>query len=517
MHVNQDNLHGRISFQSRSANKAELIHRATRQGRIFSLETYLNQSPPVNIDQQFEHGRSRWTILIAACFYKHENIVRLLLRRFQPKIDASGDVKLEFVHEVMCGVSALWVAVAVGHFGLVKLLVEEGGADVNHLSTTRSSPLRAASYIGHLDIARYLIGHGAEMRLVREGNYTNLMLSAYREHTQLVRYFLDELGADPNERDQDGRQPLHYAIDGGSVEVIRVLLEHGAANQRAEAVSPMSWAALEAREDLVAVFEAYCSSMEEWIETRELLGASYASIESKNYNLSKAIEHLTLAYQWRSEKNLPKQRSALPPIEAFSYQQECQTLVEFNQLLSQPNTRMHIESLLIQERILGPNNRRFRRAVRFYGALLADTHQYDTSLALWLYELDLRRQHDIPFDRWHLRDIVHMFAEMINYGIERLSEKALLDVLRALDEELVHHRHHDHNLLTLFHLITVISHLLEEQKFSPSMKDVYRLLSKLIQRGYTTADNDQGSTLLHLSMMVGLPCVHDRHMMALCK
>lgn len=449
-----------MSFECHRTNKDELIHRATRQGRIFTLETYLNQCPSFNFDRPINYGRSRWTVLIAACFYKHENIVRMLLRRFQPKVDAPGDVKLDFVHEVMCGVSPLWVAVAVGHFSIVKLLVEEGEADVNHLSTTRSSPLRAASYIGDLDIARYLIAHGADMRLVRDGNYTNLMLSAYRQHAQLVRYFLDELKAHPNERDQDGRQPLHYAIDGGSSDVIRVLLEYGAENQRSETVSPMFWAALEAQEDLVELFERYCSSPEEWIETRELLGASYANIESKNYNLDKAVEHLTLAYRWREEKNLPKQLSSRrPPVEAFSYHLECQTLFEFNQFPSQSNTRLHVESLLIQERILGPTNRRFRRAVRLYGALLAEAHQYDTCLALWLYELDLRRQHQIRFDKWHLREFVHMFTEMLDNGIEKLSEKALLDVLRALEGELAHGHHHDHNLLTLFYLITVISHV----------------------------------------------------------
>ncbi|RKH90317.1 ankyrin repeat domain-containing protein, partial [Corallococcus sp. AB038B] len=134
--------------------------------------------------------RSRWTLLIAACFYKHENIVRMLLGRFKPNIDAVGDVKLEFVSEIMCGVSALWVAVAVGHFGIVKLLIEKGNANVNHLSVTRSSLLRAASYIGHLEIARYLIEHGADIRLVQNGNYTNLMLSAYRQHTNMVKYFV---------------------------------------------------------------------------------------------------------------------------------------------------------------------------------------------------------------------------------------------------------------------------------------------------------------------------------------
>ncbi len=458
-HAFDDNFDGRMSFEYSLTNKDELIHRATRQGRVFSLETYLNQYPIENINEQHEYGRSKWTLLIAACFYKHENIVRMLLRRFKPDVNAVGDVKLDFVSEIMCGVSPLWVAVAVGHIDIVKLLVEEGNANVNHLSVTRSSPLRAASYIGHLDIARYLVAHGADMRLVRDGNYTNLMLSAYREHTHMVKYFIDELECNPNEYDQDGRTPLHYAIDGGSLEVIQSLLERGAKNISKNSINPLLWAALEAREELVDAFENYCSSDLEWIEARELLGASFGNIESKNYNLDKSVEHIAKAYEWRLEKNLPKQSLTIPLVEAYNYSKECQTLKEFHDIVPESNTRLHIECLIIQERILGQKNKRYRRAVRYYGALLADTRQYDESLLFWLYELDLRRQHQINFDKWHLRDFVHMFAEMIINNIDNISKKAISETLKALTDELINGRNNDHNLITLFYLITVISHV----------------------------------------------------------
>jgi hypothetical protein len=49
------------------------------------------------------------------------------------------------------------------------------------------------------------------------------------------------------------------------------------------------------------------------------------------------------------------------------------------------------------------------------------------------------------------------------------------------------------------------------------MKDIYRNLVMLIQTSYKTKENSQHRTLLHLSMMAGLPCVNDSHIMALCK
>jgi ankyrin repeat protein len=95
----------------------------------------------------------------------------------------------------------------------------------------------------------------------------------------MAKYFLDELECDLNEYDQDGRTPLHYAIDGGSLHVVQLLLKYGAKNISQNAVNPLMWAALEARKNLIDSFENYCSSDFEWIETRELLGTSYANIE----------------------------------------------------------------------------------------------------------------------------------------------------------------------------------------------------------------------------------------------
>lgn len=49
------------------------------------------------------------------------------------------------------------------------------------------------------------------------------------------------------------------------------------------------------------------------------------------------------------------------------------------------------------------------------------------------------------------------------------------------------------------------------------MLDIYRILVILVRTNYTTIENSQHWSLLHLSMMTGLPCVNDSHIMALCK
>jgi len=49
------------------------------------------------------------------------------------------------------------------------------------------------------------------------------------------------------------------------------------------------------------------------------------------------------------------------------------------------------------------------------------------------------------------------------------------------------------------------------------MMNIYRTLMIIVRTCYVTSENSQLWTLLHLSMMTGLPCVSDNHIMALCK
>ena len=54
-----------------------------------------------------------------------------------------------------------------------------------------------------------------------------LHIAAQNGYLEIVELLLEH-GANPNVQDNDGRTPLHYAVENCHVDVARVLLDHGA-------------------------------------------------------------------------------------------------------------------------------------------------------------------------------------------------------------------------------------------------------------------------------------------------
>ena len=91
--------------------------------------------------------------------------------------------------------TALDVACQYGHNELVKVLIEELGADVSKVGDTGITPLFCACKVGNVEIAKILLKHGAKVDTGPEGV---------------------------------GIPPLVEAASLGDLEIIKILLEHGA-------------------------------------------------------------------------------------------------------------------------------------------------------------------------------------------------------------------------------------------------------------------------------------------------
>lgn len=186
---------------------------------------------------------------------------------------------------------------------MVKLLVK-AGADVNHTTKTSSTPLRAASFDGRLDIVKYLITHKANIHLANKYNNTCLMIAAFKGHVEVLNCLLEE-GADPNQKAHCGATALHFAAECGHLNVVQALLLKGAViSKNEQGMTPVLCAAERTRADVVEYFlQRLDLSKKERIEALELLGASFAN-DKDSYNLQFAYSYLHQAMEVKLRKQL---------------------------------------------------------------------------------------------------------------------------------------------------------------------------------------------------------------------
>lgn len=102
------------------------------------------------------------------------------------------------------GASALWSAAAAGFHDVVRYLVSECKANVNGVTSTNSTPLRAACYDGRMQIVRFLVEEGANLEIANRHGHTSLMIACYRGHIEIVKYLLGK-GATVNRRSIKGK------------------------------------------------------------------------------------------------------------------------------------------------------------------------------------------------------------------------------------------------------------------------------------------------------------------------
>ena len=110
----------------------------------------------------------------------------------------------------------LWNAFSEDHINIARYLVEHGA----NLDVIKDSALSVAAMNGFLDIVKYLIEHGASIY----GNGADPLLAAVREgHLEIVKYLVEQ-GANIHASD-DGA--LCWACDFGYLEIVKFLIEQG--------------------------------------------------------------------------------------------------------------------------------------------------------------------------------------------------------------------------------------------------------------------------------------------------
>lgn len=135
------------------------------------------------------------------------------------------------------GPDALFHASYVNDYDLAALLLANGA---DFASSPNDEALRMSARLGNLDALRAFVDSGkAPAQLVDQA----ITYGALTEQFEVVKYLV-EAGVDINHGDSDGCTALHSLAQDGTVEMIRYMVEHGAAVNGTcrGSETPLKWA-----------------------------------------------------------------------------------------------------------------------------------------------------------------------------------------------------------------------------------------------------------------------------------
>ena len=129
----------------------------------------------------------------------------------------------------------------------------DAGSDLHTKATGRAPPLHYACGAGALDVVKMLVEAGAGVRDTDDGGETCLSSATYTGHTETVRYLVGLFQVEVNHRDDESFTALHSASE--HTDVVQVLIDAGADIEAMnfEDRSPLQWACITGVLDVVKV------------------------------------------------------------------------------------------------------------------------------------------------------------------------------------------------------------------------------------------------------------------------
>ncbi|CAH1277158.1 FEM1B [Branchiostoma lanceolatum] len=505
------------------------VFNAAGEGKVLTLAALLHNKTSAEARELLTHvtedsqGQAAPPLVIAAK-NGHCKVVRFILETYEISVDQTGVVK--FDGYIIEGASSLWCAAGRGHFEVVKDLISHR-ANVNHRTLTNSTPLRAACFDGRLDIVRYLIENKADIHIANKYENTCLMIACYKGHIDVVSYLL-EVGANPNSKAHCGATALHFAGECGHLEIVKELIMKGATPQvNDHGMTPLMLAADSSHAEVVEYLVSLpgCDRVTK-VETLELLGASFAN-NKDNYSLDKAYHYM---YEGMVERFADEpqilHKKILPPTPAYDSRIESMTVNALQAIQDNPHA-IHMEALMVRERILGSSNPEVPHPIIYRGAVYADGMYFDRCINLWMHALKLRQTNNRNVQKDLLR-FAQVFAQMIRLG-EDVDADVLAEVMECClaETKLAQQRYvfscmlmhmsdselqttFQHNMLTMMYLFGLIAAVKTGKEQDKRLKKlVYEFLRMRPQ-------TKSGCTPLHLAVSQCTP-VDDFHINDICK
>lgn len=211
------------------------LHLAARNNHTKVAKTLLGEDASLTCKTLF--GTS---VLETACAYGHADVVRLIIQK-------SSDLEVE----EKAGLVPLQYTCDGGHHQAVEVMLK---ARIDWVKKGRHL-LISATKSGYIECCRSLLQHGADTE-VEGGNPTPLWYAVRGVNIEICRLLL-EYRANPNHRPDDDSPILMLAVDADNVELVELLLDHGAEIEEEDesasyAPTALSRAAKNGSKDLVS-------------------------------------------------------------------------------------------------------------------------------------------------------------------------------------------------------------------------------------------------------------------------
>jgi Ankyrin repeats (3 copies) len=162
-------------------------------------------------------GPNRPLYYAALCGFA--NLVEQLIAKHPEHVNAIGD----------CYGTPAVAALAGRHFEVAQVL-HHNKSSVEPRGNVENTPLHSAAYYGDLEMVQVLLMCGADVNFRNGFGGTPLNFASrdgHRNDPSVARLLIAH-GADPNIPGSNDFAPLHYASFSGRIEIVQLLIEHGA-------------------------------------------------------------------------------------------------------------------------------------------------------------------------------------------------------------------------------------------------------------------------------------------------
>jgi ankyrin repeat protein len=230
-----------------SSEVATMFFVAVSRSQVHKALSLLKEYSELRIQMITVHDAHGYTPLISACRHGLIEIVRAILTtstsatnshtssststRLSGTTNSSMSMLSTVVnHQTNLGNDALITACRGGHEAIVKDLIE-AGANVHAHNVNRETPLIWACMGGHDQIAHALIHKCNVDPTVATKQKLNALMCACSQPASVAcaRILLNAASTLVDTQNEHGHTPMHFALESGDLECVRLLLDRGAA------------------------------------------------------------------------------------------------------------------------------------------------------------------------------------------------------------------------------------------------------------------------------------------------